>query len=551
MRPTGELLESVCVTGVPRQQDSVPMQPISCIPQPRVTTFAKIFTNCGDITVRFNVQAAPRSAAKFIDLASSGFFTGKTFYNIIPGRVAYAGLCNTFSKQHSSVQDDSSNQLKHVRGAIGITSSKELAKYGAGFYICLARCKEFDGNRNLFGQVVGSDDLLNHFDKVDVESRDLKTTHGIVQMAVPVNPVVIKRIEIKSQLSEQTQIYNSQNKLTKTTPKQLLSTTMSTITSTNMDTISPASGLNASSGSMPASKVPKCAELKQFGSAFRKAVLTLKAWWIDNRHKMSPEFIYNTDDAEQPLLTAWVSLQSAIDECLAEWITNIGLNITNKAFYPSNIHSASKRLQVGLKHLIHTLGTFSCNLVPILQNMSQNMSSDNSSLGRTPRSSNRTHIPKVGLERNALLQRSRSYILLSACKNRNNILQKDTNGSNVRLISDQKPNANQISSTKSRSNADHSSEHGKISAATIATTMTTGTTTEKLCEGWWERDRATPCPAINKNQEILSCSPSPRKLQSSSQVFLSSQEYSVLKEQEQLLKAKVVLSFDQLTFPRS
>ena len=48
-------------------------------------------TNCGDITIRLDQKASPRTAASFASLAKSGFFDDTVFHRIVPGFVIQGG----------------------------------------------------------------------------------------------------------------------------------------------------------------------------------------------------------------------------------------------------------------------------------------------------------------------------------------------------------------------------------------------------------------------------------------------------------------------------
>ena len=48
-------------------------------------------TNCGDITIRLDQKASPKTAASFASLAKSGFFDDTVFHRIVPGFVIQGG----------------------------------------------------------------------------------------------------------------------------------------------------------------------------------------------------------------------------------------------------------------------------------------------------------------------------------------------------------------------------------------------------------------------------------------------------------------------------
>jgi len=52
---------------------------------------ATIATSCGDIVVRLDAKAAPRTVNNFVFLAREGFYDGLTFHRVVPGFVIQGG----------------------------------------------------------------------------------------------------------------------------------------------------------------------------------------------------------------------------------------------------------------------------------------------------------------------------------------------------------------------------------------------------------------------------------------------------------------------------
>ena len=48
-------------------------------------------TNCGEFTIRLDLETAPKTAASLVSLAESAFFDGTTFHRVVPGFVIQGG----------------------------------------------------------------------------------------------------------------------------------------------------------------------------------------------------------------------------------------------------------------------------------------------------------------------------------------------------------------------------------------------------------------------------------------------------------------------------
>jgi cyclophilin family peptidyl-prolyl cis-trans isomerase len=55
------------------------------------TYTATIATSCGDIVIRLDAKAAPRTVNNFVFLAREGFYDGLTFHRVVPGFVIQGG----------------------------------------------------------------------------------------------------------------------------------------------------------------------------------------------------------------------------------------------------------------------------------------------------------------------------------------------------------------------------------------------------------------------------------------------------------------------------
>lgn len=73
--------------GDPATYDAPPPMTID----PATTYTATIATSCGDIVVRLDATAAPRTVNNFVFLSRAGFYDGLTFHRVVPGFVIQGG----------------------------------------------------------------------------------------------------------------------------------------------------------------------------------------------------------------------------------------------------------------------------------------------------------------------------------------------------------------------------------------------------------------------------------------------------------------------------
>ena len=116
--------------------------------------------NYGTITIQLDQEAAPITAANFVELAESGFYNGLTFHRIIADFMMQGGDPKgngTGGSDNKIVGEFSSNgienNLSHTRGAVSMARSSAKNSASSQFFICHADCSFLDGDYAVFGYV--------------------------------------------------------------------------------------------------------------------------------------------------------------------------------------------------------------------------------------------------------------------------------------------------------------------------------------------------------------------------------------------------------------
>lgn len=123
------------------------------------TYFAEIvIEKYGTITVQLDQKSAPITAANFVKLAESGFYTGTTFHRIIEGFMMQGGAPkSTVSSPAPIVGEFTSNgydnPLKHERGVISMARTNDKNSASSQFFIMHATKTHLDGEYAAFGWV--------------------------------------------------------------------------------------------------------------------------------------------------------------------------------------------------------------------------------------------------------------------------------------------------------------------------------------------------------------------------------------------------------------
>ena len=117
---------------------------------------AVIETDRGTIKAELYTDKAPITTKNFIELASSGFYNGLNFHRVEPGFVIQGGdpKGDGTGGSENTIPLEINQELKHVKGALGMARSQDPNSASSQFYITLAPAPFLDGNYAVFGKVI-------------------------------------------------------------------------------------------------------------------------------------------------------------------------------------------------------------------------------------------------------------------------------------------------------------------------------------------------------------------------------------------------------------
>jgi cyclophilin family peptidyl-prolyl cis-trans isomerase len=150
---------------------------------------AVIRTSLGEMTIDLFEEEAPLTVNNFIFLARQGFYEGVPFHRVINGFMIQTGdPTGTGSGGPGYRFADEPVNREYLRGTVAMANSGPNTN-GSQFFIMHAD-RPLQPNYTIFGIVTEGVETLNAIANVEV------SMNAMGEMASPVDPVVIERVEI-------------------------------------------------------------------------------------------------------------------------------------------------------------------------------------------------------------------------------------------------------------------------------------------------------------------------------------------------------------------
>lgn len=155
---------------------------------------AIIKTNVGDIHIRLNEAAAPKTVNNFRTYVNSGFYTNTVFHRIIKGFMIQGGGYDTSMKKKKTnppIKNEAANGLKNITGSIAMARTQDINSATSQFFINVNDNNFLNhGYRDygyaVFGQVIKGMNVVKKIAATPTNRRDQ-----------PETPVVILNVTIQ------------------------------------------------------------------------------------------------------------------------------------------------------------------------------------------------------------------------------------------------------------------------------------------------------------------------------------------------------------------
>jgi cyclophilin family peptidyl-prolyl cis-trans isomerase len=152
-------------------------------------------TTLGDIKIRMEPEWAPNHVRKFLMLAETGWYNGTAFHRIVKGFVVQGGMSAARSGAATHPADrwvhplkgEFRTDIKHDRGIVSMARTSDPDSATTSFFLVLGPSPHLDGQYSVFGRVVEGLEVLDAFEKEELDGEAPKRRLEIVSAAIDGN----------------------------------------------------------------------------------------------------------------------------------------------------------------------------------------------------------------------------------------------------------------------------------------------------------------------------------------------------------------------------
>jgi peptidyl-prolyl cis-trans isomerase B (cyclophilin B) len=171
-------------------------EPYATASQDELRKVVTLNTTLGAIKIQMEPSWAPHTVQRFLMLSAAGWYDRTAFHRIAKGFVIQGGTGDSRATGPSHPVDrwvhplkaESAPDVKHVRGIVSMAHGDDPNSATTSFFIVLGPAPHLDGNFAAFGKVIQGMDVLDAFEKEDVDGETPKRRLEIVSASIDPAP---------------------------------------------------------------------------------------------------------------------------------------------------------------------------------------------------------------------------------------------------------------------------------------------------------------------------------------------------------------------------
>jgi cyclophilin family peptidyl-prolyl cis-trans isomerase len=149
-------------------------------------------TTLGTMKIQMEPDWAPNHVRNFLKLAATGWLNGTGFHRVVKGFVVQGGMENSRVNSAPHPADRWVRPLKgefrkdvlHVRGVVSMARSDDPNSATTSFFLMLGAAPHLDGQYSAFGRVVEGLEVLDAFEKEELDGETPKRRLEIIEAVV-------------------------------------------------------------------------------------------------------------------------------------------------------------------------------------------------------------------------------------------------------------------------------------------------------------------------------------------------------------------------------
>ena len=149
-------------------------------------------TTLGTLKIKMEPDWAPNHVRNFLMLVETGWYNGTAFHRLIRDFMAQGGMPNTRAGSASHPADrwvhplkgEFRDDVKHERGILSMARSDDPDSATTSFFLMLGAAPHLDGKYTAFGRVVDGFEVLDAFQKEEVDGETPKRRIEIIEASI-------------------------------------------------------------------------------------------------------------------------------------------------------------------------------------------------------------------------------------------------------------------------------------------------------------------------------------------------------------------------------
>jgi peptidyl-prolyl cis-trans isomerase B (cyclophilin B) len=172
-----------------------PTNPFADVPVAGLHRTVTLKTTLGTLRIEMHPEWAPETVRNFLTLAQTGWYNGTAFHRVVKGFVAQGGSDDSRTG-HADVPGEQwvhalkgefRDDVKHERGIVSMARGDDPDSATTSFFLVLGTAAHLDGKYAAFGKVIEGMDVLDAFDKLEVNGES--PVQRIELISATVDPV--------------------------------------------------------------------------------------------------------------------------------------------------------------------------------------------------------------------------------------------------------------------------------------------------------------------------------------------------------------------------
>jgi cyclophilin family peptidyl-prolyl cis-trans isomerase len=151
-------------------------EPFADTPVAQLNRTVTMKTTLGTVKIQLQPDWAPETVRNFLTLTESGWYNGTAFHRVMKGFVAQGGMGDTRTTDSDvpgdrwvhNIKGEFKDGVKHERGIVSMARGDDPNSASTSFFLMLGAAPHLDGQYAAFGKVIEGMDVLDAFDKLEV-----------------------------------------------------------------------------------------------------------------------------------------------------------------------------------------------------------------------------------------------------------------------------------------------------------------------------------------------------------------------------------------------